>query len=141
MTRQHPVPASRRAYRTARTLDAYAQWPELQAVDALPFVRLVRLGSWSGPGRRCHWHVEHSGDYGADCDRGCDLAGATFEHLRRFPGSSLVSMTLTDMVHVAGGELDGVMVGYLEWIAAMVNADRGRFRFDDYWRQRVRVAA
>lgn len=139
MTRQHPVPADRRAYRVIAP--TYATRPDLAAVDALPFVGLVKRGTWNGPGHRCHWLAEPSGDYEADCQRGADFAGLTFQHMGRFPESSLIHTTLHDLVRVAGGQLDGVMVGYLEWVAGTVNAARGRFLFDAYWRQRERSVA
>ncbi len=133
-----PLPLGARARRDLVPL--YARFPELEAADALPFVQLVQPRSWSGPGRRCHWFVAPSGDYERDCQTGAAYAGLTFAHMGRFPRSSLIHNTLIDMIRVRGGTVDGTVVGYVEWIAAMVNADRGRFRFDGYQRQRERAA-
>ncbi len=133
-----PTPLGARARRAMGP--TYAAHPELQAVDALPFVELVQLRSWPGPGRRCFWYVQPTGNLLADCRAGADYAGLTFQHMSRFPESSLIHDTLLDMIRVRGGTVDGTVVGYVEWIAAMVNADRGRFRFDGYQRQRERAA-
>lgn len=90
-------------------------------IALLPFVKSRPDWKIGNPRHPCDfWAVEASGDYGADCETGCELARGALDYITAEKHPGLLGWAVLDMIDKGDESLEankGLIVGFMAEIA------------------------